>query len=136
MAESAIHRVSPREAYALLERDPRARLIDVRSTVEFQYVGHPLGAIHIAWKEFPDWNENPEFAKAVAAALGEEAKDAPVLLICRSGARSLNAAERLRQHGYQDLYNVEEGFEGDKDAAAHRGNLNGWRFHGLPWEQG
>ena len=138
MAEDEIQRVNPPEAATILANEPRALLIDVRSRVEFDYVGHPTDAVHIAWKEFPDWSENTGFTAAVDAALaesGDVAKDRPLLMICRSGVRSMQAAERLREAGYTRLYNVEEGFEGDKDAADHRGNTNGWRFHGLPWSQ-
>jgi rhodanese-related sulfurtransferase len=127
--------VDPLAAQALLESSPDARLVDVRSSVEFEYVGHPVGAVHVPWKDFPDWQENPEFVAAVSAALGDD-RNQPILLICRSGARSYSAAERLGEHGYTQLYNVEEGFEGDKDANRHRGTINGWRFRGLPWEQG
>lgn len=136
---TTIKRIDPLAANELLEREPDARLIDVRSSVEFDYVGHPIGALHVPWKDYPDWQENPGFATAVDAALGADGdggRERPVLLICRSGARSYSAAERLREHGYTQLYNVEEGFEGDKDANRHRGTINGWRFRGLPWEQG
>ena len=134
-----ILRINPTAAKALLDQESHALLIDVRSKVEFDYVGHPLGATHVPWKEFPQWTENPNFADAVEAALAEgdnRNKDRPLVLICRSGARSLKAAERLREHGYTRLYNVEEGFEGDKDDQQHRGTINGWRFRGLPWAQG
>lgn len=139
LPDTTIKRIDPLAAKALLDREANARLVDVRSTVEFEYVGHPVGAIHVAWKDYPDWQENPEFVAAVSAALGgsdNDDRDRPILLICRSGARSYSAAERLSENGYTRLYNVEEGFEGDKDADRHRGTINGWRFRGLPWEQG
>ena len=137
LATTTITRIDPLAAKALLDRETDARLIDVRSTVEFDYVGHPVGAVHVPWKDYPDWQENPDFVAGVAAAIGtDEGCDRPILLICRSGARSYSAAERLGEHGYTQLYNVEEGFEGDKDASQHRGTINGWRFRGLPWEQG
>lgn len=136
MCAQKITRITPPQAHELLSNDDNACLIDVRSTVEFQYVGHPTVAQHVPWKDYPDWNENPDFAALVEKALGSPNKDRPILLICRSGARSMRAAERLAADGYQTLYNVEEGFEGDKDQASHRGTINGWRFHGLPWEQG
>lgn len=139
LATTTIQRIDPLAAKALLDREPAARLIDVRSTVEFDYVGHPIGALHVPWKDYPDWQENPAFVATVDAAIGnddENGRNRPVLLICRSGARSYNAAERLSEHGYTQLYNVEEGFEGDKDENRHRGTSNGWRFRGLPWEQG
>ncbi len=139
LPNTTIKRIDPLAAKALLDCEADARLIDVRSAVEFEYVGHPVGAIHVPWKDYPDWRENPDFVADVSAALGGSVNDnydRPVLLICRSGARSYSAAERLGASGYTQLYNVEEGFEGDKDADQHRGTINGWRFRGLPWEQG
>ncbi len=139
MPDTKIPGINPTEAKTLLDEDPRALLIDVRSKVEFEYVGHPVGAVHVPWMEFPEWAEDPNFVKSVETALTERngaEKDRPLLLVCRSGARSLKAAERLRARGYTCLYNVEEGFEGDKNAQRHRSTINGWRFRGLPWEQG
>ena len=139
MLKHTISRIDPIEAQSILIRNPDARLIDVRSKVEFDYVGHPIHALHVPWKEFPDWNENPNFITTLNALLeddGNPVKDGALLMICRSGARSLKAAEALLDAGYTCVYNVEEGFEGDKDKHQHRGNINGWRFHGLPWEQG
>lgn len=134
-----IQEIDPLEAHALLAQESNARLIDVRSKMEFDYVGHPVGAIHLFWKEFPEWLQNPNFVAAVGTALkmnGVVDKTAPLLVICRSGVRSRNAGESLLEHGYTRVYNVNEGFEGDKDDNRHRGNINGWRFHRLPWEQG
>ena len=135
--QEAIKNISPSAAYEILTRQPHAVLVDVRSRVEFDYVGHPIGAIHIPWKEFPDWTDNPGFVADVAAALNQRrsSKDGPLVLICRSGARSMAAARLLAENGYTALYNVDEGFEGDKDEHNHRNTVNGWRARGLPWEQ-
>lgn len=137
---TAIARVDPIEANTALNSQPRAVLIDVRTRMEFDYVGHPLGAVHVAWKEFPDWQVNPRFVEEVRTALQArgitEPESAPLYLLCRSGARSLAAAEELQRHGFRSLHNVEEGFEGDRDHQNHRGTVNGWRCRGLPWEQG
>ena len=138
MTEYHIGRIDPVKAQALLEEDPHALLIDVRSRVEYEFVGHPVNAIHLAWKEFPSWEERDDFIEQLESELnkrGDAAKTRALLFICRSGARSLAAARLLCEHGYTNVYNVEEGFEGDKDARNHRGTINGWRFHGLPWEQ-
>jgi len=133
-----IQRVTPPQAARLLADEADAVLIDVRSKVEFDYVGHPEGALHVMWKDYPDWQENPHFVEEVRAALagrGGDRPDRPILALCRTGGRSLAAAKKLAEAGYTRLYNVEEGFEGDKNAAGHRGTVNGWRFHRLPWEQ-
>ncbi len=98
------------------------------------YVGRPPGAVNIPWYEYPDFTPNPEqFCTMVLDEAG--AKDRTVLLICRSGQRTLEAAHALEQHGFSDIVNVLHGFEGDLDPNFHRSTLNGWRFEGLPWEQ-
>jgi rhodanese-related sulfurtransferase len=139
MADAKILEINPLEAQALLTEQPGARLIDVRSKMEFDYVGHPIVAIHVPWKEFPSWDENPNFCDDVRKALeasGIDGLDTPMLMLCRSGVRSKNAGNTLIKGGFGQVYNVLEGFEGDKDDSNHRGTLGGWRFRGLAWEQG
>jgi rhodanese-related sulfurtransferase len=139
MSDSDIKRVTPPVAAQVLAESGSAILVDVRSKVEYDYVGHPTGAVSVIWKDYPAWQENPDFVAEVKAALvasGSDDVKRPILAICRSGVRSLAAAQALAGAGYANLYNVEEGFEGDKDAAGHRGLVGGWKFHGLPWEQG
>ena len=92
------------------------------------------------WIDEPDWVVDPHFATNVRKLmLGgvslQHRGDAPVVLICRSGKRSLEAGEFLLENGFIDVYNVEEGFEGDLDEAHQRSTIGGWRYHGLPWEQ-
>ncbi|GAB4352499.1 MAG: hypothetical protein Kow006_17080 [Gammaproteobacteria bacterium] len=138
MAE--LKHLTPKEAYQMVQENPRAVLVDIRSTMEFLFVGHPKGAIHIAWMDEPDWTINPHFVTRIrelmlGGALDSDAGAAPVILICRSGKRSVEAGNRLIEAGFQEVYNVLEGFEGDLDENHQRGNLGGWRYHGLPWEQ-
>ena len=124
--------LKPREAYEFLQQNPQAVLIDCRSEMEYLFVGHPHGSHHVAWNDGPDWDINPHFVgqvKKVASA------DRPVVLICRSGQRSVAAGLELEGAGFNDVYNVLEGFEGSLDEHRHRGELNGWRKEGLPWEQ-
>lgn len=124
--------LKPKQAYEFLQAHPDAVLIDCRSEVEFLFVGHPVGAIHIAWSEAPDWEINPHFVAQVKAEAGAAQ---PVLLICRSGTRSVEAGNALEKAGFKKVINVLEGFEGDRDERYHRGVNGGWRYHGLPWEQ-
>jgi len=138
MSDEQIKRVTPPEAWRILNGDTQAVLLDVRSKVEYDYVGHPAGALNVMWKDYPGWKENPNFVaevKAALAARGGDSAQRPLLAICRSGARSLAAAKALAAAGYTNLSNVEEGFEGDKDAHGHRCTVSGWRYHQLPWEQ-
>jgi len=133
--------VSPQQARELLQADPRAVLIDVRSSMEHLFVGHPQGCLHVPWIDAPEWTVNPHFVTEVrklmlgGVSFDHSSADAPVLLICRSGKRSLEAGNLLIKNGFTDVYNVAEGFEGDLDEHHHRSTTGGWRFHGLPWEQ-
>lgn len=128
--------LNPKEAYQFLHDHPSALLVDVRSHMEFLFVGHPVGAIDIPWIDEPDWKPNPQFITLVRQAmLGGAGGAAPVVLICRSGVRSLEAGKALVEAGINDVYNVAEGFEGQLDDTHHRSSVGGWRFHGLPWEQ-
>ena len=132
--------VSPEEAWRILESDPRAVLVDVRTQAEWAYVGVPdLSAIgrqpvFVQWALFPTMSVNPHFADQVSAA--GLAPDAPVLFLCRSGVRSRAAAIAMTARGFAPCYNVATGFEGDHDARRHRGVVAGWKVAGLPWVQG
>ena len=137
------HDLTPKEAYQMLEEDPRAVLVDIRSSMEFLFVGHPVGAVHIPWIDEPDWDVNPNFVTDIRKLLlggvvcdeEEEVSCAPVILICRSGKRSLKAGQALLEAGLRDVYHVDSGFEGDLNEHHQRSTINGWRFEGLPWEQ-
>ncbi|MGR9072775.1 MAG: rhodanese-like domain-containing protein [Gammaproteobacteria bacterium] len=128
-----IENLDPLQAWRFLQANPRAVLIDVRTKMEFSFVGHPVDALHIPLKEAPDWKLNEDFVDQVKSAINNP--ETPVLLLCRSGQRSLEAAGLLENAGYRQLINIDEGFEGALDENKHRGTRGGWRFHGLPWEQ-
>lgn len=126
--------ITPTEAHALLTSDPDALLIDVRSEIEFLFVGHPVGANHVSWNDGPDWEVNPHFVGEVRKLAGHGGTR-PLVLICRSGNRSVTAGEALEAAGFINVYNVLYGFEGELDDKHHRSAINGWRFDGLPWAQ-
>lgn len=136
-----IEDITPSRAWSMLNEDGGVVLLDVRSRVEHDYVGHPPGAVLVPWKDPPDQEPDPEFVAKAVAALQQSrpgrdpASDLTVLTLCRSGVRSRAAAEALIKSGFKRVYNVAEGFEGARDEEKHRGNLGGWRFHSLPWEQ-
>jgi len=127
------------EAWRFLEEDPDALLIDVRTVAEWVYVGLPdlsrLGrtAICVQWNLFPQMQANPDFIAHVEA--DGVTRDRPLLLICRSGLRSRDAAVALTGAGFGPCYNVSDGFEGDLDGDKRRGVKNGWKVAGLPWVQ-
>lgn len=139
---TAVTGVTPQEAWDLLQANPRAVFVDVRSNMEYLFVGHPVGAVHVPWIDEPDWQINSHFVTQIRQLLlggvcgaDDDSQCAPVILICRSGKRSLEAGKLLAKNGFTAVYNVTEGFEGDLDAQHHRSTTGGWRFRGLPWEQ-
>ncbi len=125
----------PVEAYAYLSQHPEALFLDVRMELEYLYVGHPPGAVHVAWYEYPEMQ--PDVARFVSQVRREAGADLsrPVVLLCRSGTRTLPAGAALEAAGFTEVVNIVHGFEGDPDENFQRGRLNGWRFDGLPWEQ-
>ncbi len=123
--------VTPQQAYAWW-RAGEALLIDVRTDAEREWVGFVPDAIGIAWKQWPGMALNAAFDDQLRAAVPAGKK---VMFLCRSGVRSIAAARRATELGVES-YNILEGFEGDPDAQAHRGQRGGWRYHGLPWRQG
>ena len=124
----------PAEAHSLMQQVPASKLVDVRTQAEWDYVGHVPESVLIEWNTYPSGQRNQAFLEQLQAWIAKS--DAPVMFICRSGARSHHAAQAATQAGYPNSYNILEGFEGDKDAHGHRGTVGGWRFAGLPWIQG
>jgi rhodanese-related sulfurtransferase len=124
----------PKEAYALLAQQADALLIDVRMEVEFQYVGHPPNAINIPWFDCPNFKPDvPAFVAAVDVLALEKAR--PLVLLCRTGQRTVAAGLALEKAGYTHIINVLDGFEGELDDDQHRNTESGWRYCGLPWVQ-
>jgi rhodanese-related sulfurtransferase len=136
--------VSPSDTWSRLKADAKAVLVDVRTRAEWAYVGLPdlsslsKRVVLVEWQTFPDNREDPQFAERLDAALTSSAVDkgTDVFFICRSGARSLRAAETMTAAGYQSCRNVADGFEGPLDSDRHRGRISGWKAAGLPWSQG
>ena len=124
--------LNPREAHEFLRKNPHAVFVDCRSEMEHLFVGHPVGAIWIPWNDGPNWDINPDFVGHVKKAASQ---NRPVVLICRSGNRSIDAGLALEKAGFPEVYNVLHGFEGELDDTHHRSSQTGWRFEGLPWEQ-
>jgi rhodanese-related sulfurtransferase len=135
--------VAPEEAWASLSSDPRAVLVDVRTTAEWAFVGLPdlrdVGKrpVTIEWQVFPSMAVDPSFVTKLSERLAGDGvdTDAPVYFLCRSGVRSLHAATAMTEAGWSRCYNVSGGFEGPPDTSAHRGAVAGWKARGLPWTQ-
>ena len=122
--------VPPELAWQWLQNG-EAVLVDVRTDAEREWVGKVPGAIAVAWKQWPGMALNASFDAQLLAAVPKGRK---VVLLCRSGVRSVVAAQCATSLGFQ-AYNILEGFEGDVDGGGQRGNLGGWRLRGLPWHQ-
>jgi len=141
MAAVKLSHLSPKEAWELIQKEPSAAFIDVRSDMEYLFIGHPKGAVNIPWIDEPDFVINPNFERDVRKLIlggvieSSEHASVPVVLICRSGNRSAEAGNLLIEHGFNRVYNIEHGFEGELDESHHRSTLSGWRFENLPWEQ-
>ncbi|MBC8519732.1 MAG: rhodanese-like domain-containing protein [Gammaproteobacteria bacterium] len=141
MATNEINSISPNAAWQMVQDDPRTLLIDVRSSMEFLFVGHPVGAVHIPWIDEPDWTINQNFSVDLRKLLlggihgNSDPSGVPIILICRSGKRSLEAGKKLIEDGFNQVFNIDEGFEGELDEDHQRSSVGGWRFRGLPWEQ-
>jgi rhodanese-related sulfurtransferase len=131
--------LTPRQAWDLLEQNPGAVLVDVRTEAEWNYVGIPDPTATGRELHLIEWvtstgHPNPDFVDQLKLAVEQRPDDAPVLFICRSGQRSLGAASAATDAGIAPSYNVVHGFEGGLDATGHRGGT-GWRAEGLPWRQ-
>ena len=117
-APIAMKHMKPAEAFDYLKQTPNALLVDCRSEDGIRlFVGHPTGALHVAWNDGPDWEVNPHFVGQVKKLAGTNHAHRSIVLICRSGNRSLDAGAALEQAGFTDVYNVLHGFEGDLDEA-------------------
>lgn len=123
----SIKRVSPEEAKALVE-DEGYVYLDVRSVPEFE-AGHPAGAYNIPLAHMTQGGMRPnaDFLAEVAAAFPVDTK---LVLGCKSGGRSLRAAQALSQAGYEHLVDQRAGFGGARDGF---GQLRepGWQASGL-----
>lgn len=130
--------IDPSEALEVLRAEPDAVLVDVRTSAEWAYVGLPdlrgirKATITIEWNH-TGGGHNSAFLEELQAA-GVD-KDAAVLFLCRSGARSAAAADAATQHGWSRAHNISGGFEGGPDGDQHRGTVEGWKAEGLPWVQ-
>ena len=135
-----IEELTPRQVWEALMSDPEACLCDVRTNAEWSFVGVPdlsqtgKQPLLIQWQVFPSMQPNPKFLDALANANAHPSNH--VYFLCRSGGRSMAAAQAAHAAGYKHVYNVKDGFEGPLDARGHRGGIAGWKYEGLPWKQG
>ena len=131
------------DAYALLEGDASAVLIDVRTNAEWNYVGAPdiqaLGKtpLFLEWQSYPSMAVDADFAARLETLLHSKGveRGASLVFLCRSGARSRHAAVAMTNAGWGPCFNISDGFEGPLDGSRRRGGAGGWKAGGLPWTQ-
>ncbi len=137
--------MNPQSAWDVLASNPKAALVDVRTDAEFAFVGVPdLSSLSknvwfVPWKTFPGMAANDSFVEEMTSRIVESGAD-ELLFLCRSGARSMHAAQTMsggvfEGEGVVKAWNVAEGFEGDLNGQRRRGRVNGWKAHDLPWVQ-
>jgi rhodanese-related sulfurtransferase len=122
--------ITPIEAFEILQENPNAQLVDVRSQAELDLVGRVPDAVNIEWAFYPGMIANPDFAQQLASQVD---KNKTIIFMCRTGGRSHNAAAVAASLGYAQAYNMLEGFEGEANALQQRTTLNGWKHADLPW---
>jgi len=135
--------IDPQECWAMVCGTDKAVLIDVRTRAEWAYVGGPMleagsrPQIGQEWQVFPTMQVDDGFVASLKKQLAAQnaTTDTKICFLCRSGVRSLAAAQTMTAHGYSQCFNVAGGFEGDPDGNGHRGHVNGWKASGLPWRQ-
>lgn len=131
--------VSADESWNILSAEPSAALVDVRTLPEWQFAGLPdLSSLNkethqISWKTYPSFETNQSFVKQLSNKIQDA--NTPILFLCKSGARSLDAAIAMTQAGYTHCFNIIDGFEGPKNDAGQRGSVAGWKASQHPWEQ-
>jgi rhodanese-related sulfurtransferase len=126
--------VTPHEAFALAQSDPKVKIVDVRTNAERDWVGRvavpQTQHVAVEWATYPGGQPNPQFGEQLAQVAG---KDEVLLFLCRSGVRSRHTARVATELGYPNAFDILEGFEGDKDPEGHRKSVSGWCKAGLPW---
>ncbi|MEL6734270.1 MAG: rhodanese-like domain-containing protein [Pseudomonadota bacterium] len=135
--------ISPKACWDMLSGEDRAVLVDVRTRAEWAYVGGPMvhtdmrAPIGQEWQVFPTMLVDTGFVGALQQQLDAQGatRDTKICFLCRSGVRSLAAAQAMTAHGYTQCFNIAGGFEGDPNRDGHRGHVNGWKAEGLPWRQ-
>ena len=134
-----VENVAPKRVWQALTSDPQAQLIDVRTDAEWAFVGVPdladagKQAVLLAWQTYPSMQQNAGFMDQVRQA--GFTPDHHIYFLCRSGARSMAAAQAAEAAGFPHVFNIADGFEGNMDGKGHRGTMGGWKAAGLPWRQ-
>ena len=124
--------LTPAEAHQIWQLAPGAKIVDIRTRAELEWVGRIPGTVDLEWESWPSGRVNELFMTQLRRLVSPESL---IMFICRSGRRSDEAARLAVRSGYNNCYNVLEGFEGSLDANGQRGHIGGWKLAGLPWKQ-
>lgn len=130
--------INPSDAFNNLKKSAKAFLIDVRTPEEFNFVGIVDASSFdnrialLPWQLMPAMNINPDFVNELTKSFK---LDDELYFLCRTGGRSNQAALQAIALGFQNCYNIVNGFEGDLDSSNQRGKINGWKSSNLPWRQ-
>ncbi len=135
--------VTSLQAWDMLKNSKGGQLVDVRTNAEWHYVGTPdLRPIHkdvimLQWRILPDMVINENFINDLSARLHtcNYQEFDPLIFICRTGGRSMEAGQYVSSFGYKNCFNLSDGFEGSLDSRGHRGRISGWKASGLSWRQ-
>lgn len=134
-----VENVAPKQVWDTLRRNPQAQMVDVRTDAEWNFVGLPdlseagKQTVLIPWQLYPTMQPNAGFVDQLRQA--GFTPEHHIYFLCRTGGRSLAAAQAAQAAGFPHAYNVADGFEGPPDGAGHRGTVTGWKADGLPWRQ-
>lgn len=134
-----VENVAPKQVWDVLGADPHAQVVDVRTDPEWAFVGLPdlteagKQAVLLPWQVYPSMQLNAGFVDQLRQA--GFTPEHRIYFLCRSGARSMAAAQAAEAAGFPNVYNIVDGFEGPPDANGHRGMVAGWKAAGLPWRQ-
>ena len=134
-----VENIAPAQVWDALRNDPQAQIVDVRTDAEWTYVGLPdlteagKQMLLIPWQHFPSMQVNGGFIDQMKQAGLKP--DNKIYFLCRSGVRSLAAAQAAQAAGFPHAYNIADGFEGPPDEEGHRGTVAGWKADALPWRQ-
>lgn len=134
-----VENVTPKRAWDAVQSDPQAQLVDVRTDAEWAFVGVPdlaaagKQAVLLAWQMYPSMQTNTDFVAQLRQA--GFTTDHSIYFLCRSGGRSMAAAQAAQAAGFTRVYNIADGFEGNPDGNGHRGTTGGWKAASLPWRQ-
>ncbi len=137
--------ITASDAWKFLQEQSNSILVDVRTKEEIDFVGFAdlstinSKLIYLPLKFYPQMATDNEFTDKLTSLVEKtfpaiELPKINLLFMCRSGARSLEAAMLMSDFGY-NCYNITNGFEGQVDSFGHRGCINGWKAEKLPWRQ-